>query len=289
MASPVRAAGEAGISFFFQAEDGIRDGTVIGVQTCALPILAALLALGLTPYFACWLSGYGFACPWQPDVKYYIQLAAQPYYSHALSLSDPMIPGGATFYPWLQYIPFVCLTRFLDLSIFWIQILWTIAAAAGTSLTLYLFLWLIFRNRWLAAAITICVWADIDLGVSYFAHRFLFVHQTYMVASDLVAHLRGLPPLLRPLFPFQWRLTNAALDLPFLFLQLLVTSIAREHPSRRNLVLSGLVFALTFYAYFFLWTMIAAGLCLAAIVDRLGRSTYAWTLGLGVALGWPQI
>src|SRR5689334_24779408 len=26
--------------FFFQAEDGIRDGTVTGVQTCALPILA---------------------------------------------------------------------------------------------------------------------------------------------------------------------------------------------------------------------------------------------------------
>src|SRR5689334_24878665 len=27
------------IFFFFQAEDGIRDGTVTGVQTCALPIL----------------------------------------------------------------------------------------------------------------------------------------------------------------------------------------------------------------------------------------------------------
>src|SRR5689334_23768941 len=26
------------IDFFFQAEDGIRDGTVTGVQTCALPI-----------------------------------------------------------------------------------------------------------------------------------------------------------------------------------------------------------------------------------------------------------
>src|SRR6266481_8862666 len=26
------------IGFFFQAEDGIRDGTVTGVQTCALPI-----------------------------------------------------------------------------------------------------------------------------------------------------------------------------------------------------------------------------------------------------------
>src|SRR6266481_6918387 len=32
--------------FFFQAEDGIRDGTVTGVQTCALPIL---IAAGLAP------------------------------------------------------------------------------------------------------------------------------------------------------------------------------------------------------------------------------------------------
>src|SRR5699024_12090937 len=28
------------LSFFFQAEDGIRDRNVTGVQTCALPILA---------------------------------------------------------------------------------------------------------------------------------------------------------------------------------------------------------------------------------------------------------
>src|SRR6266487_6507307 len=29
-----------GVFFFFQAEDGIRDGRVTGVQTCALPIYA---------------------------------------------------------------------------------------------------------------------------------------------------------------------------------------------------------------------------------------------------------
>src|SRR5690625_6423777 len=29
--------------FFFQAEDGIRDGHVTGVQTCALPILGEML------------------------------------------------------------------------------------------------------------------------------------------------------------------------------------------------------------------------------------------------------
>src|SRR5256885_9440708 len=32
--------------FFFQAEDGIRDYKVTGVQTCALPILAVLLTWG---------------------------------------------------------------------------------------------------------------------------------------------------------------------------------------------------------------------------------------------------
>src|SRR5207237_8157240 len=37
--------------FFFQAEDGIRDSSVTGVQTCALPILLAAqaLKLGLKP------------------------------------------------------------------------------------------------------------------------------------------------------------------------------------------------------------------------------------------------
>src|SRR5689334_24236342 len=33
------------VVFFFQAEDGIRDGTVTGVQTCALPI--CVLDIGL--------------------------------------------------------------------------------------------------------------------------------------------------------------------------------------------------------------------------------------------------
>src|SRR5438128_4728621 len=34
--------------FFFQAEDGIRDATVTGVQTCALPICEGFLTKELT-------------------------------------------------------------------------------------------------------------------------------------------------------------------------------------------------------------------------------------------------
>src|SRR5207249_11430153 len=71
--------------FFFQAEDGIRDRNVTGVQTCALPISGALdgpaFALrpvarpGLSPA-ACPPSGSPLACPLTPG--------------H----SSPGVPGG---------------------------------------------------------------------------------------------------------------------------------------------------------------------------------------------------
>src|SRR5699024_12035454 len=40
-----------GIFFFFQAEDGIRDRNVTGVQTCALPIYTAAIMAKITDAF----------------------------------------------------------------------------------------------------------------------------------------------------------------------------------------------------------------------------------------------
>src|SRR5690625_5409268 len=47
MLACISSAGCYGSFFFFQAEDGIRDGHVTGVQTCALPISPALLVAGV--------------------------------------------------------------------------------------------------------------------------------------------------------------------------------------------------------------------------------------------------
>ena len=45
--------------FFFQAEDGIRDTSVTGVQTCALPILIPILVaiLGLVNILSYFTNG----------------------------------------------------------------------------------------------------------------------------------------------------------------------------------------------------------------------------------------
>src|SRR5438034_7194455 len=50
LALPIRAFGLMSSLFFFQAEDGIRDHCVTGVQTCALPIcLGAVLGFLFAP------------------------------------------------------------------------------------------------------------------------------------------------------------------------------------------------------------------------------------------------
>src|SRR5207248_3678515 len=50
--------------FFFQAEDGIRDRTVTGVQTCALPISQAPRAEA--PNLATWASARASAAMTRP-------------------------------------------------------------------------------------------------------------------------------------------------------------------------------------------------------------------------------
>src|SRR5689334_24169684 len=66
------------IVFFFQAEDGIRDGTVTGVQTCALPISRSLPPRGstwtnwpenLSPRTSRTTAGGRSPCTCRPDRK----------------------------------------------------------------------------------------------------------------------------------------------------------------------------------------------------------------------------
>src|SRR6266508_5003345 len=59
------------VFFFFQAEDGIRDGHVTGVQTCALPISLDVLAQQIVAEVA--------AREWNEDELYALVRRASPY------------------------------------------------------------------------------------------------------------------------------------------------------------------------------------------------------------------
>src|SRR5207249_9179197 len=70
--------------FFFQAEDGIRDRNVTGVQTCALPILGDFLARGQRLMGQC--ANEKVPAPdveankWAEEVENYLQKELGPEY-----------------------------------------------------------------------------------------------------------------------------------------------------------------------------------------------------------------
>src|SRR5438876_451164 len=73
------------VQFFFQAEDGIRDGRVTGVQTCALPIFATATA---------WrISSIRAHCP-----AIAVDMASLPVFTTVVSPAEP--PGPSTNDPW---------------------------------------------------------------------------------------------------------------------------------------------------------------------------------------------
>src|SRR5690606_40028738 len=60
------------VFFFFQAEDGIRDFHVTGVQTCALPIFdpACERQFGVPAADLCALIGSPYASLMEPEARY---------------------------------------------------------------------------------------------------------------------------------------------------------------------------------------------------------------------------
>src|SRR5437870_6884333 len=70
-----------GLFFFFQAEDGIRDGHVTGVQTCALPISACHLSDAPLKWQAGQFLHYSLPHPDADDrgITRYFTIASAPF------------------------------------------------------------------------------------------------------------------------------------------------------------------------------------------------------------------
>src|SRR5690606_35049346 len=81
--------------YFFQAEDGIRDFHVTGVQTCALPILAGNLQL---VQLAPWLLNPGRNPLWFRFVGHKLLRLAAPWALLAMGMAALVLARGHAFY-----------------------------------------------------------------------------------------------------------------------------------------------------------------------------------------------
>jgi len=141
--------------------------------------VAASLALGLASFSYAKLKTGSWSAPIDGDYVYYLQIAAQPYYTHVPYLTDPSVSGGAIFYPWVQYIPAVYFVRALGLDVFSLTLVWTIFGAAALAASAYALLWYFLRWPWLSAGFTVTLLADDHLG-NY--HPFIHAARVVMVA-----------------------------------------------------------------------------------------------------------
>jgi hypothetical protein len=220
----------------------------------------------------------------QLEIEYYLQIAGQAYYNHPSYISDPSVPDGITFYPWLQFVPAVLVARALGLSLFSVGPIWMLFGCVGTSAGLYFVFWRFLGRPWIAAGLSIFCLSSLRFSSSVPPN-----YQFNAILSGLLRHPHGILDL--PLTSiWEWRrVVNPALDLPFLFVQILAVSIARERQRGISVWLSGLAFGLLFYIYFYIWTLAAAALCIAIVLDSTRRKIFGQTLLLGFAVGAPEL
>ncbi len=250
------------------------------------PLLCCLLAglaLSFTPIVMARLATGMWMLP-QLEIEYYLQIAGQAYYNHLSYISDPSVSDGITFYTWLPFVPPVCIARALGLSLFSVGPIWMLLGCIGTSAGLYFVLWRFLGQPWMAAGLSIFCLSSLCFGASSSPS-----YQLSAIVRGLLLHSRGNLDL-SPFPIWEWRrVVSPAFDLPFLFLQILAVSIARERQQGVSVWFSGLAFGLLFYIYFYLWTLAAAALCIAMLLDSTRRKIYGQTLLIGFAIGLPEL
>jgi hypothetical protein len=245
--------------------------------------LGASFALAFTPVLVWRFKTGDWVCLNDWSSLYYLRFVAQTYYHHPFYIGDVVVPGGVTGYPWLQFVPVTYFARVLDAGPFAVDLIWIFLSAIGLGPGLYFVFRHFLKRPWMAAGCTVLCLSDYG-----FAAARPFASQLQMLASALWFHPEGLVVIPWGLL-FHWRVPDPALDLPFMFFQIVVLARAREHPTRSNLWLSGFAFGLLFYVFFYCWTMAVAGLGIAFLLDRGARRVYAITLCIGGAIGLPQL
>ena len=253
--------------------------TLLSLTAC----VGAGFALAFAPVLVWRLKTGDWVCLNDWFSLFYLRFAAQAYYSRVLYISDIVMPGGVTPYPWLIFVPATYVARALDAGPFAVNLIWIFVSTVGLSAGLYFVFRRFLKRPWMAVGCTILCLSDYGLAAAR-----PFLTQLHILASALLFHPHD--PVAIPWgLLLQWRVPDPGLNLPFMCLQIVALARAREHPTCLNVWLSGIAFGLLFYVFFYCWTMAAAGLSIALLLDRGSRKVYALTLCVGGAIGLPEV
>jgi hypothetical protein len=262
-----------------------RTGQAIWYRGEFLPITACIivgLAMALLPAIIQWFKlGYMI---WigNGDELFMLALGSEAYFNHPAYLSDPaLVSGGVSLFRQLPLLPGVWMAWVLGLGPLGIDVCWRILAGLSLAATWYLLIRHFVPRPWIAAALAIVLMVDVGL-----LSTGLFFRQVQVFS----AMLEGSPnPTGGDFIHVEWRVATPALTMAYLLLNLWLVTRARQTPTRRSLVLSGVSFGLLFHVYPYFWTAAAAALVLAFLIDQGHRRVYLWTGLIGGLIGSYRI
>ncbi|MGB6565387.1 MAG: hypothetical protein WBE69_22535, partial [Candidatus Binataceae bacterium] len=168
--------------------------------------IGAGLVLAFTPVLVWHLKTGDWVCLSDWFGLYYLRFAAQAYYNHTLYIGDIVVPGGATTYPWLQFVPATFVARAFGAGPFAVNLIWTLLSAIGLSAGLYFVFRHFLKRSWVAAGCTMLCFSDYG-----FAAARPFTTQLQILASALWFRPRGLVVIPWGLL-LQWRIPDPGLN-----------------------------------------------------------------------------
>lgn len=246
--------------------------------------IGASFAMAFTPALVWRLRTGDWICLNDWFTPFYLRFVAQAYYGHVPYISDIVVPGGVTFYPWLLFVPATYAARAFAAGPFAVNLIWIFLNGIGLGAGLY-FVFRHFLNRpWAAAGCTVFCLSDYGFAISH-----PLVTQLKILVAALWFHPRGLVSVASGGLLWQYRFPDPGFVLAFICFQIVAMARARETPAWSNLWLSGLAFGILFYVFFYCWTLVMAALSIAFVLDRAGRRAYGFTLVIGGLIGLPQL
>lgn len=125
-----------------ERDAGLMEKTATGRDAAStlLPLAACVgagFALAFAPVLVWRLKTGDWVCLNDWFSLFYLRFAAQVYYSRVLYISDIVVPGGVSPYPWLIFVPATYLARALDAGPFAVNLIWIFVSAVGVSAGLY--------------------------------------------------------------------------------------------------------------------------------------------------------
>lgn len=247
------------------------------------PVLVGL-CLSFYPHMRAWIDhGNPFWIADEDELSLYLMIASKAFWQNAWHISDPLFLSSAPLkYPWLQFIPFVQVTKIFSASPLAISLAWRIFAGVSIPLAWYGLLRVYRATPFAAAFLATLLSCDSGLLEGKFLAK-LFFFALKAISGDETLFIAK--PILHP----EWRIITPGVSLAALLVFLATLRLLSTEDGRRAWLRPGLAFGLLFHTYFYFWTAAFIGLCAYCLIRPKRWLIVLRTILVGACVGLPEI